>query len=72
MSTEPFVSLSALAAMVAAFAGTWAIVNIYKRHRQLPLPPGPPEKSWWAGNAEDIPQKFTWVKFTEWAKKYGK
>lgn len=41
------------------------------RPRRLPLPPGPPEKSWITGNAADMPSTHPWFKFTEWAKAYG-
>ncbi|KAH7337656.1 cytochrome P450 [Rhizoctonia solani] len=63
--------IKVLAIATATLAGAWAITTTYKRQRQLPLPPGPPEKSWLAGNAEDIPALFQWAKFTEWANEYG-
>ncbi|KAG8688865.1 hypothetical protein FRC11_004612 [Ceratobasidium sp. 423] len=56
---------------IATLTSAWAIATAYKRQRRLPLPPGPPEKSWLSGNAEDIPALFQWVKFTEWANEYG-
>jgi len=37
---------------------------------QRRLPPGP--KGWpIIGNVFDIPQQYKWVKYTEWAHKYG-
>ncbi|CUA68607.1 O-methylsterigmatocystin oxidoreductase [Rhizoctonia solani] len=71
MSVDNTTSVKVLVAATAAFAGAWAIVSAYKRQHRLPLPPGPPEKSWLAGNAEDIPGLFPWIKFTEWANQYG-
>ncbi|CEL54881.1 O-methylsterigmatocystin oxidoreductase OS=Aspergillus parasiticus GN=ordA PE=3 SV=1 [Rhizoctonia solani AG-1 IB] len=57
----------------ATLAGTWIVAHVYRRHRrlELPLPPGPPEKSWFGGNALDMPRTHPWIKFTEWAKTYG-
>ncbi|CAE6424542.1 unnamed protein product [Rhizoctonia solani] len=59
------------AALAIALGGGWAITRIYKKQRQLPLPPGPPEKSWLKGNGEEIPRTFVWLKYTEWNRKYG-
>ncbi|KAB5588223.1 Cytochrome P450 family protein [Ceratobasidium theobromae] len=72
MSTEHTVS-PVLAATVALLAGTWLVARVYKNRQrlQLPFPPGPPEKSWLGGNAEDMPRMYPWVKFAEWAKQYG-
>ncbi|ELU38334.1 cytochrome P450 [Rhizoctonia solani AG-1 IA] len=67
---RPFLAIGFAA--VAALIGTWALVDTYKKSRQLPLPPGPPEKSWISGNALDMPQSHLWLKFTDWAKRYGK
>ncbi|KAF9479259.1 cytochrome P450 [Pholiota conissans] len=39
--------------------------------RKLPYPPGPPEKSFIAGNTSDMPTERTWLAFAEWGRKYG-
>ncbi len=36
-----------------------------------PLPPGPPQ-AFYFGNAHEIPNKYKYLKFMEWSKKYGK
>lgn len=60
-------------AAAALIAGGWSVAELYMRQRRrLPLPPGPPKKSWLTGNAEDMPKTHIWFKFTEWAKEYGK
>lgn len=59
-----------VAATIALLVGIWAIAAPARR-RRLPLPPGPPAKSWFSGNAADIPRVYVWLKFTEWARKYG-
>jgi hypothetical protein len=59
------------AAVAIALVGGWGIAHVYKRQRQAPLPPGPPEKSWLKGNGDEIPRTFVWLKYTEWCKKYG-
>ncbi|CAE6452246.1 unnamed protein product [Rhizoctonia solani] len=71
MQTETSISYSTVGVAVAALAGTWALAHTYKKSQQLPLPPGPPEKSWISGNASDMPQSHLWLQFTEWAKRYG-
>ncbi|CAE6452250.1 unnamed protein product [Rhizoctonia solani] len=71
MSANSITPAKALVIATATIASVWAIAATFKRQRRLPLPPGPPEKSWMAGNAEDIPTLFSWIKFTEWAKEYG-
>ncbi|EUC61304.1 cytochrome P450 family protein [Rhizoctonia solani AG-3 Rhs1AP] len=71
MSTDNTSPAKVIVVATAALAGAWALVSTYRRQHRLPLPPGPPEKSWLAGNAEDILALFQWVKFTEWANKYG-
>ncbi|CAE7105448.1 unnamed protein product [Rhizoctonia solani] len=71
MSVNNTIPAEVFVLAAAALAGAWAITASYRRRRQLPLPPGPPAKSWLAGNAEDIPALFQWIKFAEWANKYG-
>ncbi|KAJ1301083.1 hypothetical protein OPQ81_003501 [Rhizoctonia solani] len=71
MPAEDTTPVKVLAIATATLAGVYAIAAVYKRRHRLPLPPGPPEKSWLAGNAEDIPGLFQWIKFTEWAREYG-
>lgn len=73
-SMESPVSLGTVAALVAALAGsaTWLYYLHHSQRPHLPLPPGPPEKSWLWGNAKDMPRMHQWLKFTEWAKTYGK
>ncbi|KAF9480794.1 cytochrome P450 [Pholiota conissans] len=39
--------------------------------RNLPYPPGPPERSFFAGNAADLPATKSWLTYTKLAKKYG-
>ncbi|EUC61288.1 cytochrome P450 family protein [Rhizoctonia solani AG-3 Rhs1AP] len=64
--------LSTIAMVFAPLAVTWIFTRVYRRRQlDLPLPPGPPRKSWWGGNALDMPRTHPWVKFTEWAKTYG-
>ncbi|KAF8752233.1 cytochrome p450 [Rhizoctonia solani] len=72
MSIDKIAPVKALGVATATLAGAWAIAAAYRHQRRLPLPPGPPEKSWMAGSADDIPTLFKWIKFTEWAKEYGK
>lgn len=71
MQTETSTGLPAIALAIATLAGTWAIVDAYKRSQQRPLPPGPPEKSRIGGNMVDMPRSHQWLRFTEWAKQYG-
>jgi hypothetical protein len=74
MLLDPLSSLGTVSTISATLAGTWIVAHLYRRHRrlELPLPPGPPEKSWFGGNALDMPRTHPWIKFTEWAKTYGK
>ncbi|KAF9533214.1 cytochrome P450 [Crepidotus variabilis] len=39
--------------------------------KRAPFPPGPPPKSWIAGNVRDLPPERPWLQCTEWSKKYG-
>ncbi|QRW25889.1 cytochrome P450 family protein [Rhizoctonia solani] len=65
MSIDKIAPVKALGVATATLAGAWAIAAAYRHQRRLPLPPGPPEKSWMAGSADDIPTLFKWIKFTE-------
>lgn len=40
--------------------------------RQTRLPPGPPPSGLLLGSQRDVPSSQAWVKYAEWAKKYGK
>ncbi|CAE6452460.1 unnamed protein product [Rhizoctonia solani] len=73
MMPDPLSCIGTIVTVFAILAGTWVVTRVCRRHRQrdLPLPPGPPEKSWLGGNALDMPRTHPWVKFTEWAKTYG-
>ncbi|QRW17878.1 cytochrome P450 family protein [Rhizoctonia solani] len=67
MNSVSFGTLS-LGAVLSAL--TLITAKLYTRNR-LPLPPGPPKKSWLSGNAADMPKGHPWLKFTEWARGYG-
>lgn len=67
----PRESTSTVTAAIAVLVGIWAVTIVRSRRKRLPLSPGPPPKSWLAGNAEDMPRTHVWFKFTEWAQKYG-
>ncbi|CUA68608.1 O-methylsterigmatocystin oxidoreductase [Rhizoctonia solani] len=71
MQPETSVSLSTAVLAAGTLIGAWALVDALKNSRRLPFPPGPAEKSWISGNAQDMPQSHLWLRFTEWAKKYG-
>jgi hypothetical protein len=62
-------SLTILVAAAATLVGTSFAYR--KRHDSKPFPPGPPEKSLLGGNAVDMPRAHLWLRFTDWAKKYG-
>ncbi|KAI0031951.1 cytochrome P450 [Vararia minispora EC-137] len=57
-----------LAATVAASA--LALHGYFSRRSSLPLPPGP-RRLPIIGNLLDIPKVYPWIKYSEWAKKYG-
>ncbi|KAF8607328.1 cytochrome P450 [Ceratobasidium sp. AG-I] len=58
-------------ALIFISVALWARNN----RRKLPLPPGPPEASWFSGHTPLIPKpgdkQTFWQAFTEWAKTYG-
>ncbi|KAF9560816.1 cytochrome P450, partial [Agrocybe pediades] len=58
-------SLYALAVLVVLVTYT-----LKRRSRNVLLPPGPPGYPI-IGNVYDIPQRYAWVTYKEWAKTYG-
>jgi hypothetical protein len=57
-------------AVILSFLIALRTIQGYQRRRGLPYPPGPPGLPL-IGNTLDIPSKFPWLAFTEYAKKYG-
>jgi hypothetical protein len=57
-------------AVLLSFLIALRTIQGYRRRRGLPYPPGPPGLPL-IGNTLDIPSKFPWLAFTEYAKKYG-
>lgn len=55
---------------IAIFIGLLAAYWISSERLKLPLPPGP-TRSFWSGNASQIPLQVPWQTFAQWTKTYG-
>ncbi|KAF8334675.1 cytochrome P450 [Cantharellus anzutake] len=63
--------MSSLVKLASSFSGPDLFVAVsFVKRSSLPLPPGPP-KTFYFGNAHQIPSKFKYLKFMEWSKQYG-
>jgi hypothetical protein len=56
--------------LIASALSSYAIFAAATRRKGKHLPPGPPG---WPiiGNLLDMPSERSWIKFNEWAKRYG-
>ncbi|KAJ3515357.1 hypothetical protein NLJ89_g1809 [Agrocybe chaxingu] len=68
---------SVLTAALSALLGVLTLLHLRRlwlQTRRITLQhyaPGPPPKSWLAGNHADVPEHKAWYAYTEWGKKYG-
>lgn len=61
---------TALVLVVLGCLSVLALVRHRRRVKSLPYPPGP-APTWLLGNIKDIPSSSPWLRFSEWAIKYG-
>ena len=58
--------------LVAIAIASFSILYVYRKTRtSAALPPGPPQAPI-VGNAFQMPKERAWLKYSEWAKQYGK